>query len=263
MYKIIINLLLILSMSVLAKGFPANSVAKNGDDILAQEEKAQYSSLFLNQIEQMIEQEKIVAEQNYNPYVADGGKIIGNGGKGFVCPEESGQRVYLLDYIKATHDWNLYIIPATGNDEYEKAKELAKRISVFDPIRSKYYVAAINDFKSNHQLINYHDFTYISDYEEYTLPKGCTVEIIINQKMPRFAEDKRYRINNDLWRELSLDDRAGLILHEIIYREAMLLGQKTANNVVYFNAIIAGKIIHINKESYDAILSSINFPHYE
>lgn len=45
------------------------------------------------------------------------------------------------------------------------------------------------------------------------------LRIILIQKDPQFPSEKRYSINLDLWNRLDGVNRAGMIMHEILYRE--------------------------------------------
>lgn len=77
----------------------------------------------------------------------------------------------------------------------------------------------------------------IQDSLVRVFPRGCKIEQIAIQKEPAFPEDKRFTVSKDLWDLLDEDNKAGLVLHEIIYREALLYGHEDSVNARYVNSI--------------------------
>src|SRR5579872_2282953 len=89
---------------------------------------------------------------------AEGGKEIGNGGKGIVCHSDTPQvTVRPLDLVKAVDAWGMTLVPAEGKDEYEKAENLAKRIGVYEVERSNRYIEDIRLFAANSRMFDNYD----------------------------------------------------------------------------------------------------------
>jgi len=94
------------------------------------------------------------------------------------------------------------------------------------------------------------------------IPINCKLELVVNQRVPVYPEDKRYRINDNLWKKLSTDQKAGIILHEIILKEVVELGQSYSDNAIYFNAVISStKMEHQNYDFYANTLTATHLPY--
>ena len=200
---------------------------------------------------------------------AEGGKEIGNGGKGLVCHRDTPEmKVRVLDMIKAVDAWGFQLVPADGKDEIEKAVNLAKRIGLHETQRAERYTYRIEHFLENSRMFDNYDLFNTDDSTEIGVPDGCEIKLIVNQKAPVFAEDRLYRINEKLWDKLSLDDRAALILHEVIYTDALSLGQTVSDDVTYFNSyinsdkIFTREMLYDSDTEYQSVLVAIHFPYY-
>src|SRR5205085_1885391 len=70
-----------------------------------------------------------------------------------------------------------------------------------------------------------------------------------------------YTINKDLWDRMNTNNRAGLILHEIIYKEALRDGQHDSVKARYFNAYLSStKMASFTPQQYSAFLVRVGFP---
>src|SRR5450432_3077511 len=79
----------------------------------------------------------------------------------------------------------------------------------------------------------------ISDHGYIPVPPGCRIEQLAIQLKDDDGDGKRYLIDEDYWKGLDNDHRAGLILHEITYREAISLGAKDSIKTRYYTALIS------------------------
>lgn len=78
----------------------------------------------------------------------------------------------------------------------------------------------------------------IPDSLQVVLPAGCQLaQLVIQNPNPRMGQ-KRYTINQDLWDLLDPSSRVGAVLHEIIYRDQILLGHTDSRWTRYLNALI-------------------------
>ncbi len=82
-----------------------------------------------------------------------------------------------------------------------------------------------------------HDLQDIPDSQHLVLPIGCNIQQLAIQE--RQADGSvRYTIDRRLWNRLDTGNQAGLILHEMIYTEALDLGQKQLlSTLVHFCAL--------------------------
>lgn len=100
----------------------------------------------------------------------------------------------------------------------------------------------------------------IPDSGNIVIPKGCTIEQIANQSAPLYADDPRYIIDQSLWSLLDNQNRAGLILHEIIYREAIELGHDNSVSTRFLNANMSSrKIESMTIADYTRFLIDLDF----
>jgi hypothetical protein len=80
------------------------------------------------------------------------------------------------------------------------------------------------------------------------------------QKHSVLPEVKRFSIQRQLWAQLSHDDRAGLVLHEIIYREAIEKGHKDSRMARYLNALVGSQQLdHFTQAQYDDRINKSGF----
>lgn len=83
----------------------------------------------------------------------------------------------------------------------------------------------------------------IPDSDHIVLPRNCKIQQIANQSQPLYLEDPRFVIDKVLWDQLDNDNRAGLILHEIIYRETLSLGHTNSIAARLLNSNITSQRI--------------------
>jgi hypothetical protein len=150
------------------------------------------------------------------------GKEGGNGGNAVVC--RNGNRITsieLLDFYEAR------TLRATSiRDLSDRAtlvqnvETLLQSLSTVSPARVRLYRIWWNNFFNEANLLRNVELISSGDSYHLSFPRGCRVEQVITQQEPKFAGDKRYTINRDLWDRLPVSQQAGLVLHELILREA-------------------------------------------
>ena len=148
----------------------------------------------------------------------------GNGGDVVVCPD----RTQLLDYYEAElFNYKLETYP--GNSEWEKAANILKKIEKLNPTRYRLYSEGLQNFQQEIIYSIAGNLEDIPDQGDIPLPRNCELKQIIIQAPNRTPETyfswskiqpNRYLIDKNLWEKLDLDHRAGLIIHELILREA-------------------------------------------
>lgn len=174
-----------------------------------------------------------------------GVRDIGNGGDAVVCfkEEPSGQDVIqsveLLDYYEARSllNWPIDLGEPThpDSDGRELALRAVERMSQRHPQTAYYYRQRIAQFFSDARIEYGIDLHEIDDSnialssnhkleKNYLyLPKGCKlVQLAIRRNKSKVPDKKTFSINGDLWKHMSPLQRAGLILHEIMYEDLLL-----------------------------------------
>ena len=175
---------------------------------------------------------------------ASAARIVGNGGVGVFCPSPVGSQnvLKIMDFYEAEREW-VMTTPSLGTpdiDPFVKVGLALDRLAVFDPERAALYRDWLADFPIDMNLMD-QEFDVISDYGSPLLGQGCSVVQIAVQHVPQNPEDRRYLINQALWSNPTFDNdqKAGLILHEIIYRDALSRGQPDSTSTHYFTALVA------------------------
>jgi hypothetical protein len=150
----------------------------------------------------------------------------GNGGNMLLCLNPNGtlKSKELLDYYESRVIRG--ITPSLGDPSLhylEKIEMVLKRIQHLSPRRFRSYLEEARSFESQSVFLPATDLTTLPDSQHPVVPKNCTVVQTVIQRTPVFPEDKRYIVNKDIWDILDNDDKAGLVLHEAILREAALM----------------------------------------
>jgi hypothetical protein len=74
-------------------------------------------------------------------------------------------------------------------------------------------------------------------YHKFRLP-GCHVEQIANQSLPMFEDDPWVLINGNLWNLLDAFDKAGLVIHEVLYRIGLKHGLEHSIGIRYLTGLL-------------------------
>lgn len=171
----------------------------------------------------------------------------GNGGVTLQC---DGHHLQVLDLYESSTRFNLPIVFAQADDEFAKATKLIDRLASMDPSRAALYQSWLQSFKSESQFVS-GTFAKTPDLGLVVIPDGCTVEQAVVQQQPSVVNAFRYLINQKLWNELDADNKAALIVHELIYREFITTPTQefSSERIRYFNAFINAGLPGMNSLS--------------
>lgn len=167
-----------------------------------------------------------------------GGDWVGNGGNVLSCTDS--QELLLLDYVEA--DQRGLTIDLGGGATYqEQVLFTLDRLQKVNPTRADLYRKWLQTFISETEWMQGAKFVPVPDIGVGVIPLNCEVKQIAVQKPDEqmFPGDKRYIIDRQLWNRLSEKNKAGLVLHELIYREAITEGHVSSMKVRYFNQSIS------------------------
>jgi hypothetical protein len=187
---------------------------------------------------------------------------VGNGGDAVVCRENGDiKSVQLLDFYEARLLRGT--VPALGEPllaPLAKAKLALARIARFDPERAAAYTAVVDSFYAEARFLVDAQLEDVPDSNHLALPRGCTIEQLAIQRTPSFPDEPRYLIDDTLWQKMDDEGRAGLILHETIYREAIRRGQGDSVAARYLTAYVASeKLDAATQAQYDALIRVVGF----
>jgi hypothetical protein len=188
--------------------------------------------------------------------------VRGNGGDVLLGCENNSFNGKVLDYYEAESLLGLQIdLDSTNSSPEQIAMNALSRIPSFDGERRSRLQGWVTEFMSDAVFAPGIQLKRIDDSGELGIPKGCRLEQAAVQEDPRFPEAKRYLVSKDVWDLMDKKNQAGLILHEVIYREAISYGHTDSIRTRYFNALISsGKIAAISAENYPKTLKYMDFP---
>jgi len=191
------------------------------------------------------------------------GGSVENGGNVVVCrtPGHEIQSIELLDYYEARVMRGLDLDYAGQSaDVSDGFRNLMLRLGRLSPDRVRKYTDEFLHFSDEALLVPGVELVTIPDSKHLFLPKGCEVTQIVIQRIPEFGGDKRYFVNADLWSLLSVRDKVGLILHELLLREAMEQGVETSVATRYLNSLLASSAFdRVSFSDFAKILSKHGF----
>lgn len=185
------------------------------------------------------------------------GDVVGNGGDIVYCEEQNTTE--LLDYYegRVLRGYKPDLGDPTLAPE-KKVELVLKRLEKIDYDRAVTFRKWLNRFWEDAKLIKDSEFIDIPDSSHIVIPRGCEIKqiaILTREYAPH------YFINEDLWKLLSNDDKAGLILHEIIYRHAD--DHQNSKHVRVYNALISSKTLQMmDRKSYQDLLIKFYLRYY-
>ena len=170
---------------------------------------------------------------------SEGGAGSTGGGNAIACVQPvSGRSLELLDYYEAQLTTNLKIDlgPDTGN-YHDRIEFVLNRLAKIDPETAKRFREKAQTFESEVKFIPGAQIKAFADsFEPVNPPPGCNKEQFAIQFFEPKPNQPRYLVNQDLWKAADSETRAGLVLHELNYRDAWEAGQKSSDNARYMNA---------------------------
>lgn len=187
---------------------------------------------------------------------AASGTTVGNGGNSIVCKNTSGNitSVEILDFFEArTNGLELKL-----NDRLPNYKSILienfNRWQSIAPKRIEQYKKWLSEFESETIFVSGANIPSIPDTGSVILPTGCDLKPIAFQRPNSeiYPGVKRYTISKDLWDLMDEVQRAGLVMHELIYREGILAKHITSFPTRYFNGYLA--TAEPNAETYAFIV---------
>jgi hypothetical protein len=134
-----------------------------------------------------------------------------------------------------------------------------------DPVMAEYIDGLLNKFEDETSLTEY-ALQRIRDINTAIMPAaGCSAEQIAIQQDPKYPGDKRYFIQKSIFEHKNFDakQRAGLVLHEVIYRLTILGRAEDSQSARYLTALFfsnhQGEIFK-DLETYFEIARKVKLP---
>ena len=195
--------------------------------------------------------------------LADEGGISEGGGLSVVCRDSNGkpQSAQTLDLFEGEQLRGMpFDSKLLGQDEWSIARNIIKRIRQWDPVRAESYSRRLDTFTKEARFLPNSTPRPVDDAHSLILPIGCNLEQAALQREPEFPEDPRYIFDKSIWDVMNLANRASLVIHEIVYREARDLFQTNSKKARYYNSMLSSTATaELSKERYETICSAVYF----
>ncbi len=169
------------------------------------------------------------------------GDEIGNGGDVVVCKNQTGEisSARLLDYYEGENRGFSLDLGEKELPVLEKVQLALNRLEQRDAVLAYLLKESSKNFMQQTLFKKKIILRNISDSEEVYVEQNCEVsQIAINQKVV-MPGDKKYIISEDLWNLLDNDNKAGVILHEILYDRFSAIGHSNSRSARYLNSKIS------------------------
>lgn len=179
-------------------------------------------------------------------FASTGGRTVGNGGDVLKC-EVNGASIYtILDWYEGIEIRNLNLNLGENQLSFDEKIQLAiKRLQRLSPKRAARFQLSLESFFNETKWLTSGTLIDIPDSDHILLPNNCQILQIANQSTPVLSTDKRYVIDLKLWQNLSDDQKVALVLHEIIYKEALEDGHQNSISTRILNSLILSKELEV------------------
>lgn len=195
-----------------------------------------------------------------NSYAGNDWSETGNGGFVVMCPDKS----IVLDLHEAVVQGSVVIDSNSKSltSIENRVHYLIDRLEEKDFYRAELYRLWFKDFFKETQFIQGQKLYPVPDVGFTYIPKECTLDLAVFQKTPDFRLKYRYTISQDIWDQLDTLNKAALIMHELIYREATLPENRhqTSESARFFNGWLHSmEFAEVVPQDYLIALQSLRF----
>lgn len=190
-----------------------------------------------------------------------GGNEVGNGGDVVVCRgKDSIKLIQLLDFYESKKKDNKEITTSLESEDMI-LREIISNITKADSKRGELFKKKALTFHQEAQFLINVKLTDIPDSFHLILPqdKTCKLEQIAIFDKYQTNSSKKFMVNKDLWDKLDPINKAGLMMHEIIYEYFSSLGEKNSIKARAYNAFIFGTY---TTDEYWKFSKSLRLPIY-
>ncbi len=186
------------------------------------------------------------------------GNGVGNGGDAVVCRE----RVEILDFVESRLMKRYSIISDSKKLTFmELAKERVSKLRGLDTRLFEQYTKVLSTIADKLVFIENAQFRDVPDSFEIAIPAGCKLEQLAIQQ--EIDNKTMIHISKKLWEKMDDVNRAGLILHEIIYEHLLTTGEVNSIKVRKLNSLIfSGDIDKLTAGDFKKVLRNLGVKIY-
>ncbi len=185
----------------------------------------------------------------------------GNGGYVVVCEEKNArlgdEKVATYDVYAALEKGIKPIFDDDSKDYREIAKSMIDQFKIVDSDRHQLYTRWLEEFPDDMLLSPNLGLPRVPDPGALELPPGCSDEIAAYHQPPLEKGEKRYFVEEKLWQAMSPFNKAALVVHEIIYREAKSQGHSLSLKIRAFMGYIIAGSLPKDRAAYELLVKSI------
>lgn len=177
---------------------------------------------------------------------------VGNGGNIVLCPD----RKILLDFYE--HNVKFKSNKEASEIIQNKLSALnsaAPQLAEIYKNRAKTILSEV-DFKDGVLLADSKDSKHLFSPQD----KNCTVAQTATRRDRAISAEKKFIFREDIWKDLNEVNKAGLLMHEIIYEHLSNLGETDSIKARKINAYLFSE--KIEKESFWKLVKDLRVPIY-
>lgn len=194
---------------------------------------------------------------------------VGNGGVGLICPPmHRPEEIVIADVVYGEIAWGL--VPDLGDPELpwqDKVEMAIRRIPHQDSTRRRRYRDALRGFVRHAEFVSPSQISRTYDYlnrapfmRDLLVGRECRVVQIANLTFGRHG-DYYLRVDREVFQSLSNDQRAILMLHEIVYRDWLHTVDESIEPVYRLVSLLASKFVsRALPQDYRDLLRDIGWP---
>jgi len=191
-------------------------------------------------------------------------KVTGLGADAVTCTDAAGAAtVEVLDIYETRNLRNRQVSMGDPALTFQDKIEIAlDRLDNLDIDQAEIYRQAARAFMEQAAFLPGVELEDVPDTGEVMLlPANCKMQQLVVQTEPRFPSDTVFVVAKDLWDLLDEDSKAGVVLHEVIYREAHKLGHEDSYAVRYFLSLLTSNYLATTSvKNYIAEIRATNLP---
>ncbi|MFN8789819.1 MAG: hypothetical protein ACK5Y2_00005 [Bdellovibrionales bacterium] len=184
-----------------------------------------------------------------------------SGGGGDAVLLESGQVVH-LDFYETLDRYQLTPITPSGSNLDEMVASLLERLAKRDSVRAQLYRNWYRTFFAETGMLSNKKAANLADEGGTFICAHCEVfQLVIQKEIDPPISPHRYYIVEDVWNQMSLDQQAYTVIHELLLRELRASGPKRITEEIrYFNALlISDSFKELTREDYQNLLVRFGF----
>jgi len=179
----------------------------------------------------------LLAVFSVNSKIVYAGNLVGNGGLVVKCETKLGRpqsspnntatnttvQYILLDFLQ-TFGKDPYadsLVQSAGGNPEVLVRGLIRRLGRLDQTRASKYIYWHNKFQNEVRYIEESLPRTMDAGLVEELPAGCELIQAVVQRKENSINESRYVIDASIWNELDTITKAGLIVHELVLRDAL------------------------------------------